>query len=456
MILYFANRKMEIIGHASTAMRKGFVIVDDEKTEEIDTGVATFSCTIAYDTAQNRNQLEAMTEAGNYILRNNGNEQEFYTILDAEIDTKSKEIYVYAEDAGLDLLNEIVGEYKATEAHTAEWYVNYFLGDSGFEVGKNEIPEDSTRTLSWEGEATIVERLASIANSFGGFEISYSFVIKGMQVTKKLVNIYQQRGKDVGEILMQNRDIDRIVTKKSVANLATALLVTGGTYSDGETVVTLEGFPYDDGDFYVDGLYLKSRKAVQKWGRYILKGSTHEGHIVRLYSYDTLSQSELCSRAITELKKICDKETLYEVDINRLPDNAKIGDRVNIVDDESNLYISARILILKTSETARKVTATLGEYLTRTSGLSARVEELAAKLSSVKEQTAEDINNLIMQLIGQANDYITVETNDGISGFVSCELDGETTDGTNPDYYLTVDTAAVLGVATVGNLILGG
>lgn len=437
MILYFANRKMEILGHASTAMRKGFVIVDDEKTEEIDTGVATFSCTIAYD--DNRNQLEAMTEAGNYILRNNGNEQEFYTILDAEIDTKSKEIYVYAEDAGLDLLNEIVGEYKATEAHTAEWYVNYFLGDSGFVVGKNEIPEDSTRTLSWEGEATIVERLASVATQFGGFEISYSFVIKGMQVTKKLVNIYQQRGKDVGEILMQNRDIDRIVTKKSVANLATALLVTGGTYEDGETVVTLEGFPYDDGDFYVDGLYLKSRKAVQKWGRYILKGSTHEGHIVRLYSYDTTSQSTLCSHAVSELKKICDKETLYEVDINRLPDNAKIGDRVNIVDDESNLYISARILILTTSVTQKKVTATLGEYLTRTSGLSARIEELAAQINKIANINASDIASSVLQEIERAESYLQIETTDGIQGFISQEADGETTDGTDEEFYLIIE-----------------
>lgn len=439
MILYFANRKMEILGHASTAMRKGFVIVDDEKTEEIDTGVATFSCTIAYDTAQNRNQLEAMTEAGNYILRNNGNEQEFYTILDAEIDTKSKEIYVYAEDAGLDLLNEIVGEYKATEAHTAEWYVNYFLGDSGFVVGKNEIPEDSTRTLSWEGEATIVERLASIATQFGGFEISYSFVIKGMQVTKKLVNIYQQRGKDVGEILMQNRDIDRIVTKKSVANLATALLVTGGTYEDGETVATLEGYPYDDGDFYVDGLYLKSRKAVQKWGRYILKGSTHEGHIVRLYSYDTTNQSTLCSHAITELKKICDKETLYEVDINRLPDNAKIGDRVNIVDDENNMYVSARILILTTSVTQKKVTATLGEYLTRTSGISARIEELAAQINKIAGINSSDVANIVLQEIEKAENYLSIETLDGVSGFVSCELDGETTDGTDEAFYLIIE-----------------
>lgn len=452
MILYFANRKMEILGHASTELPEGFVIVDDEKTEEIDTGVASFECTIAYDKS-NRNQLETMTETGNYILRSNGSEQEVYTILDAEVDSKNKEILVYAEDAGLDLLNEIVGAFTAQGTHTAEWYIKYFLGDSGFEIGINEVSADTTRTLSWDGESTITERLASVATQFGGFEISYSFEIKGMQIVRKLVNLFQQRGKDVGEVLLMNRDIDRIVTKKSIANLATALLVTGGTPENAETPITLEGFPYDDDDFYVDGVYLKSRNALQRWGRYILKGSTHEGHIVHLYSYDTLSQSELCYRALNELKKRCDKETLYEVDINRLPDNAKIGDRVNIVDDESNLYVSARILILKTSVTGGKQTATLGEYLRRTSGLSARVEELAAQLS--KKASTQDISDIIMELINKANDYLIIETDDGISGFISAELDGESTDGTDPNYYLTVETTAVLGTGSVGNMIMG-
>ena len=440
MILYFANRKMEILGHASTAMPEGFVIVEDEKTEEIDTGVASFSCRIAFDKS-NRNQLESMCDAGNYILFSSDNEKKFFTIIDSEVDTKHRDIYVYAEDAGLDLLNEVVGKYTASEAHTAAWYIQYFAGGSGFEIGVNEIPESSTRILSWEGESTVTERIASVATQFGGFEVSYSFEIKGLEVTRKLINIYRQRGKDVGEILLQNRDIDRIVTKKSVANLATALLVTGGTIEGTETVVTLEGYPYDDGDFHIDGMYLKSRKAVQKWGRFILKGSTHEGHIVRLFSYDTVSQSELLQRALNELQKIRDKETLYEVEINRLPENAKIGDRVNVVDDESNLYISARILILTTSETDQKVTATLGEYLTRTSGLSARVEELAAQISSVaaNKDYTDEITNAVLEAIELADSYITIETLDGLSAFVSCELDGETASGTDKEFYITLD-----------------
>jgi hypothetical protein len=83
MIIYFANRKMEILGHASTNLPEGYVIVDDEKQIDVDSGVASFSCSVGYDLT-NRKKLEEMMNAGNYILRSNGGENEFYTILDAE------------------------------------------------------------------------------------------------------------------------------------------------------------------------------------------------------------------------------------------------------------------------------------------------------------------------------------------------------------------------------------
>ena len=387
MILYFTNREMQILGQASGTLPDGFVILDDLKSEDVDTGVSTFECKIGFD-KENRLTLEAMTNSGNYLLRSHDNENEFYTIIDTEVDTKNQEVYIYAEDAGLDLLNEVVGAYEAAESHTAEWYINKYTNDSGFEIGINEIPATSTRKLSWDGEATVTERLASIATQFGGYEISFSFDIKGMEVSNKYINIYKERGKELEEPLMLNRDIDRIITKKSVANLATAFLCTGGIPKGKDKPITLEGYEYDDGDFYVSGKYVKSREAVNKWSRYVWNKEPNQqtgyaGHIVRRYTYDTTSQKTLCSHAITELKKICDMEVNYEVDINRLPDTVRIGDRVNIVDDAGELYLSARILQLDTSIVNGSYKATLGEYLIKDSGISQRVEDLAAQFAEL-------------------------------------------------------------------------
>ncbi len=393
MILYFANRQMEIQGRATTHLRKGFVITEDLKTEDVESGVAVFDCKIGYNSS-NRKRLESMTVAGNYILRQSDGETEFYTIIDREIDTKSQSIYVYAEDAGLDLLNEIAEAYAATEAHPASWYIEKWIIDSGFEIGINEIPSTNARKLSWDGEATVTERLSSIATQFGGYEISFSFAIKGMEITNKYVNIYAERGKNTDEQLRLNRDIDRIIVKESVANLATALRCTGGMLEDGETYIDLKGYEYDDGDFYVsaDGI-LRSRNAVAKWSRYVWnkepgKLDNYAGHIIRTYSYDTLSQSTLCAHAVTELKKICDVEINYEIDIKKLPESIKIGDRINIVDADGELYLSSRILKLETSATENTQTATIGEHLIKEGGISLKVEEMATKFAETAKSAA--------------------------------------------------------------------
>lgn len=380
MILYFADRRMNILGMASTELPKSNVIFDDQKIEEVDVGVKTFDCYLKFS-RKTRKQLKACTRTGNYLLRKSGDRAEFYTIIDRESDAKKRRIYIYAEDAGLDLLNEIVGAYTADKAYPAEYYVEKFAYDSGFEIGINEIG-NSSRKLKWEGEATATERLLSIATQFDA-ELDFTFEVKNLRVTHKYINLYRKIGKDVGTELRLNRDIDNIITKESVANLATAYVVTGGTPEGQETPITLDGYQYDDGDFYVVGSTVRSRKALAKWSRYLSETGKDEGHIVKTFTYDTLSQSELCNRAISSLKKICDIEVNYEVDIAVLPPNAKIGDTVNIVDDEDETYLSARILKMTTSETRKERTAVLGEYLIKSGGINQKLEELAEQFKNI-------------------------------------------------------------------------
>ena len=384
MIIYFADRHMKVLGQASTGLPSGFSIRKDEKIEETDTGVASFSCYITFED-KDRLTVEAMTDAGNYLLRKNDDENEFYTIIDSEVDPESHEVYIYAEDAGLDLLNEIADPYEATEAHPIAWYIEKWTEDSGFEIGINEVA-DLSRKLKWDGESTVTERLASVATQFDNAEISYSFDIDGLIITNKYVNIYKKRGKDIGDELRINKHLNNIIVKKSVANLATALRVTGGTPEGQEEPITLKGYSYDDGDFYVDSNgVLKSRKAVERWSRYCWEKKIpgYEGHIEKTYSYDTTSQQTLCAHAVTELKSICEMEVNYEADIAILPDTVKIGDRVNIVDDNGELYVSARLLQLKTSIVGGTRKATFGEYLIKDSGISDKVEALAAQFAEI-------------------------------------------------------------------------
>ena len=384
MILYFADRKMNILGYATTQLKSTYLIVDDKKTEEVESGISSFECEVSW-ASKDRLKLETMMDAGNYILRSNGNEKDFFTIIETNIDTSKQTISVYAEDAGMDLLNEVAMPFTSDKAYDIAHYIGLYAIDTGFEIGINEIP-NLTRKLSWDGETTCTERIASIATQFDNAEISYSFETKGLLITHKYINIFKRRGKNTGEQLRLGYEIASITTNKSVANLATSLRVTGGIPDGKEEPITLNGYKYDDGDFYVSGSRLSSRKALAIWSRYVWdkepnKLNGYTGHIVQAYSYDTTSQQELCAHAITKLKKLCQMEVNYEADIIYLPENVKIGDRVNVVDNEDRLYTSTRVLKLETSVTSRKRTATLGEYLIKDSGISEKVRDLARQFA---------------------------------------------------------------------------
>ena len=380
MILYFADRHMNVLRQASTELPKGLYISDDLKTEEVEAGVATLEFTLNY-TASTRNDAKQYGSVGNYILRKNGDEQEFYTIITSEENIFKQEVEIYAEDAGMDLLNETVGEYKADKAYPASYYVEKFSDDSGFEIGINEV-SNYNRKLSWEGETTASERILSVATQFDA-EVSYTFEIDRLKIKHKYINLHKKRGVDQGRELRINREVKNIIVKSSVEDLATALSVTGGYPEDSETPINLKGYKYDDGDIYLSGSTIYSRSAVAKWSRYLSEKGNGTGHIVQTYTYDTLSQSELCNRAVSKLKKIYDAAVSYEVELAYLPDGIKIGDTVNIVDDAGELYLSARIMKLESSTCNDKYTATLGEYQLKSSGISEKMENLSAQFEKL-------------------------------------------------------------------------
>lgn len=429
MIIYFADRAMNILGSASTGLPKRLMITNDKKTEEISEGVAIFECNLDYDFANSNKDekqevdVKKLAAVGNFILKQSADDgkAEVYTIIDSTIDPIQKDASIYAEDAGLDLLNEVVGTYTADKAYSIDHYMNKFAYDSGFEIGINEV-SDLTRKLSWDGEATATERLLSVATQFDNAEIEFSFKVENMAVTGKYINVYKKRGNDSGVTLTVGKEVSGFRIKSSIADLATAYRCTGGTPEGSENPITLDGYKYDDGDFYVSGSYVKSRKALEKWSRYQIKTEKKEndvGHIVKTFSYDTTSKSELCNRAVSSLKKICDEAVTYEVELLYLPDGVKVGDTVSIVDDDDNAYLTARLLKLETSESNDTKEAELGDYVRQESGIDEKVIELAERFEKIAKNRnfytwtafADDENGTGISANAYGKDYLGIATN---------------------------------------------
>lgn len=394
MIIYFADRNLQIVGQASTSLPGGYRFFDDLTTEEIDSGVNTFSCRISYNDG-NRQDLESAIQVGRFVLKQSGrgfNDREntydsLYQIVETEFDTKSQELYLYAEDAGLDLLGKVC-EGTTLKNKTLEQMMNAFK-PSDWTLNLIGTPA-GTKTYTWDGASSCTERLMSVAQLFD-CELYYSFVIERFQVSAKVINVIPKRGLQTAVAQLRlNRDIDRIVTKTSIADLATAYYVTGGTPNGSNTPINLKNYTYsytdpDTGDVYSVDMtsgQMRNSSAMKRWSSVL----DTDGLIVKTFQYDTTDKAVLAGQARAALQKASAAVVNYEIDFANLPDDIRIGDRVNIIDEDGELYLEARMLKLETSLAEETTTATIGEFLVKDSGISEEIR--TAAMQAMAEATA--------------------------------------------------------------------
>lgn len=382
MFLYFLDRSMNIITQGSINLPNSTHISNDTTSQEIENAVDI----LQFDMPFNKNELQITkraSEPGNYIIAKNNGEFKNYTIIEREleVDGEGGTANLYCEDVGLDLLNEVSLPFSSTEPKDLKFYAEHFLYDSGFEIGVNEIT-DVKLPLEWTDKETVTSRLKSLAEAFN-CDIRFSYDIERLTMKHKYINFYKKYGNDNSVILRLGKEINSIKEKKTITELITALIVTGGTPEGADNPINLNGFSYDDGDIYVDGTMIKSRNALSKWSRYLSETGTDVGHIVSTFENNTTDQRELFLLAAAYLKTYCEPIINYEVDIAYLPDNVKIGDIVNIVDDSGDLYLSSRILKLEISEDNNTKTATLGEFLIKEDNTSDKLKYLAEQFKEI-------------------------------------------------------------------------
>jgi hypothetical protein len=346
------------------------LITDDVQTEDVETGQTSLEFYLNF-TASGFNKAEKWAQVGNYLLTYDIslNESRYFTIMDYEEVDDDCQIKIYAEDAGMSIINEIVDAYEATSAMSIAQYFNTFASASGFQIGLNEMP-DRKRTLQFQSESSLLERLQSIASGFGG-EIGFSFEINNFTVGNKYVNFYKIRGQgedDTPIILRKGFEIGAITVKQSVTGVCTQLYVTGGTPERAEGATTdpppigISGLTPEDSDLKVYGnRILASVSAFAEWSK-TAAGYTSSGHITKRFHYDTLSPTELLARAETALNKSKTRAVNYEAELLTVPRNLSVGGAASIVSNRRGLVLTARLLHLERSRANKTAKGTFGEY----------------------------------------------------------------------------------------------
>lgn len=393
MDFYFTDRHFKLQEIISDETE--IAISNEEDKLSVENGSRTLTGTL-YFTKEQSAQVKVCAAIGNYILYHDKNNKDVWmTIVEIEHNPLNGTHTFVAEDAGLDLLNELVGPYKADKAYNIAYYINKFTFDSGFELGFNEIPK-LTRKLEWDSEdSTVLARVLSVATQFDNAEVEFSFSVENTTVLKKYINIYKKRGKDNRQTLYVNVDVNNIVIKSDIYDLATALYVEGGTPDGKNSPINLKGYKWTDPDGrYIlgsDGI-LRDKENGAKWSRLLPGQANPNGaYILRQKTYETTNQKTLLDSALRELKTVSEPAINYEVDIAELPEGVSVGDTIYLVDENEEVYLSARVLELSYKYSTKSYTAVLGDYLIQQGGVSQSLIDLANQLQEQANRKKYDV-----------------------------------------------------------------
>lgn len=384
---YFTDRSFNLLGIATAGSdnTNDFRISGEIERTNVDAAMVAFTGTLYFPKKQ-LSKAEAMCQDLNYMLYmdDDGNGR-MITITASHADGTGYCIAFEGTDAGNDLKNEIVDAYTATTQMTFEQYFNIFTGNSGWEIGVNEIPTD-VRTLTFDSEETSYDRMNSVATQFG-VETYFSFSIVGTTMVKCYLNVVKKRGADRGITLRVGDEINRITVDSDSTNLMTAVYARGATPDGSETPINLVGYSYTDptGQFVLtkEG-YLLDTVSNQIYSR-LRQNSTatiEGGYLNHVVDYEATTQDSLLQSALSDLKKNNHPAVNYTIELAKIPQNIRCGDTVQIEQEDRQLYLSARVLELdKCYSNPSSSTMVMGDYLLETSQIDPAYRALAETLA---------------------------------------------------------------------------
>lgn len=332
MQIYILNRARETL--ATTAS-----IYDDKHTMTLEAGSSSYEFTIDKSDSASKS-----LETGNYIVLQDDNGKTWlFTILDYEETHNTKT--VYAEDAGIELINKAMDIWTLNGSHPFKYYFDLVTKDTPWTLGVNRL-EGLSRSLKFDGRDTGLGRLLSILKAFDHAECSFEVTVKMNAPADFKINVYKQIGNDRSDVqIVYNSELDDIKKKESRAEFVTALAGVGGQIQskDGtsEGNVDFSALEYNKDGFVTK----KGDKFLRAVDANKVFNPGHESYIESFYEYDTQSPSELLSRTLSKLKIYSEPQYTYNAEVKVIDPSLNLGDTVTILDHDYNpaLYLSARV-----------------------------------------------------------------------------------------------------------------
>lgn len=437
MIFHVTDGNFKVLAAITDDVPDGWILQDDDRVEELETGTSTFSFTVGYRFNKSKSDPFSRTnaanifKAGNHIFKTNNwgsfSSDQVYTIVTSEENFKDGTFAVESEDLGLDLLNDVLPAAEEKSA-TAKEFMDEALKGTDFIFKINDAQDIPAKALSFS-EGTVSSRILNIADAFGmRVRYRYEFDNNGFKTDStnhgKIIDFISKNSENNGTILYMNTDIEDMHVQTDVSDLVTALEVSGT--NDVGNSINLSGFTIPDADksrYVLKGTVLRDTVAYRNYPGY--NGRNNEGFLTGIFNYSNQvkNQEELYEAAKKHLQELSSPKVTYEVDLydNVLYEkNVSVGETVSIVEDDiSETYLTAVVQKFEVSELSGTAKITLGDYKIASSGIDEQVQRIAnrlqGKLNDLQVYTwivyADDVSGTNISL------EPTYEDDDGVTQF---------------------------------------
>lgn len=354
---------------------------DDVLKENLDNGTSSYEFTIP-----SNHDSASLVQEGGYVVRANlDNELVMFTIMQVEdTHTFQNTKYIYAENAGLELLNDIFRPVTHISKNASQ-ILDILLADTRWTKG--DVDYFGVKNFVFDDFQPVLDAI-EYAKEVLGAELRFRVKMKNGAVSGRYVDFVKQRGTDTKKRFAYTKDIVSIRRKIDMSEVVTALIGVG------KDDVTFKEVSYytDQGDPFTKPLnqdWVGDSSALQRFG---VQGK----HLFGVYRYDTGNKEDLLKLTWAELQRRKTPQVTYELDVallERLADieheAVRLGDTVYVIDESFSpaLYLEARIVDLGTCfSDPSKDKAILGNFKTAKSNITPEMRALQTKLLKKEEK----------------------------------------------------------------------
>ena len=392
-MIFILNRNLDVVGVLNNDgdISKITPFFDDEFTEDLTTGSTTFECS----TLGNTKESEYL-QVGNYVaFKDDAEGFQLLQITETE-DEHGEQLlkHIYCEGVCLELLNEVLRPITMQSVNVKQ-ALTTILNDTKWSIGNLDATLVEVGTVEISDYTNVFKAIQDIIVAQFGAEIKFRVDIKNNKVVGKYIDVFAERGRVTNHRFEYGVNLSQVKKTMDTSELCTALIGVG---KDGITFKDV-----DASDKPKNQDFITSDTAYRRW-------SNNGSHIIGVFKSDTESVDELLKLTREELKRRSNPKISYEVDVETLGEDVRIGDTVHVIDTEFTppILLSARVSKLSKSradKTAKCILANFKEVTSKIKDntIDASINSLKAYLENmttgkITDEVIEQLRRFLAQL----------------------------------------------------------